>query len=42
MRICLKEWDIHFRRSRIEFSQFPQETEKEKRNPVDPVNPVKK
>jgi hypothetical protein len=31
----------NFRRSRIEFSQFHQETEKKyNKNPLDPVNPV--
>ena len=34
--------DIFFRRIRIEFSQFLLETEKEKKNPVHPVDPVRK
>ena len=40
--MCISYYNIHFRRSRIEFSQFLLETEKVKKNPVYPVNPVKK
>jgi hypothetical protein len=41
MTICLSQKDIRFRRSRIEFSQFLQETEKEKEKILfNPVNPV--
>ena len=38
---CLPKKYIRFQRSWIEFSQFPLETEKKKKNPVHPVDPVR-